>query len=740
MNQEIRQNGKKMPHLNKKQCVFLLVTLVAVIFMICIGPLDVFTHGFYTDTLDTTQILEDDFGSHVRLINSDYEMQFSPKKAHMVGFELYLKNQPEGNTGTLELTILQQEKEMDHISIDLSKVTESKWYKVYANAKLKEGEVYTLRFSAKQCDTVPCLQNVEKSYLPEETMSGSILLGYAYAQSTFTFQNKIIIGLFVLALWMLLISWYLTPKKSGGGYCKTVGIGLFLIAVLTWNYMYNSMDVSNTSFASFQADSETLVTGMIYAEQDDVYFKDTNEVGYGLGRYYNTAGSWYSYGLTYLSDDNWQNGYSKQGAALLLNSNIYTQEVLQVGNYVEFKNGSRFRMEAVEYTDTYIKVSLNAEEILTFEKYGSILDAKFYNQNGEALKQSRITAYKSQYGLQGKVFRHFARYMKEENIVLNLNLFCSLMTAMVFVLIVFVIARKYNFLMAGIFYLVFWLSPWVVIFARNLYWVEFTWFLPMLIGLVCAWKLEERRWRVACYIATFIAIWGKSLCGYEYISTIMMGMISFLLVDGVVAIVEKNPTKFKLIFRSIFVLGIIAIIGFFAAICLHATLRGEGDMFEGIKKIFEQDVLRRTVGADLNGYSELYRDSFNASMWDVYRRYFKLSTEVLTGIPANLFPSLCIIPLVTFIYEYKHKHRRLNYELLSMYLVFFITSISWFCLAKGHSYIHTHMNYVMWYFGFVQICLYIIVNAIVQAYKRLECEREDSDKDKGLVVPGIKNR
>ena len=54
----------------------------------------------------------------------------------------------------------------------------------------------------------------------------------------------------------------------------------------------------------------------------------------------------------------------------------------------------------------------------------------------------------------------------------------------------------------------------------------------------------------------------KSLCGYEYISVIMMGSILFLIVDFIVAVTQKNKKQSKLIFRTIVILGFIALAGF----------------------------------------------------------------------------------------------------------------------------------------------------------------------------------
>lgn len=227
----------------------------------------------------------------------------------------------------------------------------------------------------------------------------------------------------------------------------------------------------------------------------------------------------------------------------------------------------------------------------------------------------------------------------------------------------------------------------------------------MAIGLFCAWQIQSKRCRIISYVGAFIAILGKCLCRYEYISVIMMGMIAFLVIDLIQAIKKKDKEIGKLIFRTITMIGIIAVLGFMDAICIHASLRGDGDILDGIKAIFEEDVLRRTNGVDLNDIAAVYFDSLNASVCEVYSWYFKFETQIITGIPGNLFPLLCLIPLCIFEYEYRFK--RMNIEHLSMYVVFFLISVSWFCLAKAHSYIHTHMNYALWYFGFIQVCLYI---------------------------------
>ena len=226
-----------------------------------------------------------------------------------------------------------------------------------------------------------------------------------------------------------------------------------------------------------------------------------------------------------------------------------------------------------------------------------------------------------------------------------------------------------------------------------------------------------------CCVAAFAAVAVKSLCGYEYITTVMLGLIAFLLIDCGTAIINKDKERKMLLLRMIFILGVTALAAFFFAICVHALLRGEGNLLNGIKGIIKNDVLRRVGGGSMNDFGEEYWPSLNASVWETIRKYFHFDTDIIAGLDANLFPMLCLIPIIIFIYDYIKG--QINPEEVMMYVIFFITGMSWIVLGKSHSYNHVLMNFVLWYFGFVQCCFYIIANKIRNSIcsKRRECKK-----------------
>lgn len=712
--------------MNRKIIGIAVSTLVMILAVFLIGPADAFTHGFFCSEINYEQIPRENILENIRLEDGAYTMQFSPLKPHFAGFEILLANQPKGNTGALVLTVMDENgKKLDVMTADLSKVKNKTWYALYAKASLKPGKLYTLEFTAADCSTYPYLQTVEPGILPQESVSGNILINYAYAEPTFTYQNKLLICLLFLAVWGFICS-RLLPEKYQRRSALTAA-GIFLTAVLSWNYMYNTMDSQNDKFPEFQADSETLVTSMIYAEQKGIYFSDKAYHGYGLGRYCDVKGKFNTYHLTFITDENCVNGYSTSQPAIILNYNEYTKKAAKPGYYIEFANGSMVEITDTEHIAQQLIIHLEGSSPLTEAQYGSLEHVRFYDADHQLLEPAALIAYRSQYGLQGKIFKWISKFLPDGQAVETLNLLCCIAAAAVFVIIAWLLAQKYNGILAGCFLVTFWLSPWIVNFARNLYWVEFTWFLPMATGIFCAWKIHSRICRILSYLAAFITIALKCLCGYEYISVIMMGLIAFLLTDLACAAFRRDKQMGLLLFRTTVIIGVCALLGFMAAIFIHASLKGNGDILSGINAIISEDVLRRTAGADFNDFAPKYWESFNASIWEVFCTYFHFSTNVITGITGNLFPLICTVPLCIFAYEYKTKN--INIELLAMYVIFFLSTVSWFFLAKSHSYVHTHISYVLWYFGFVQICFYIMFNKIAGIFQNIPRNRKEETKN-----------
>ena len=87
-----------MKKINKKKTFFWLASVIIILYMILMGPMDIFRTGYFREEVDLSQILESDYQGEMDLADQDYDMVFSPKKPYMTGIELYFKNQPSKNS------------------------------------------------------------------------------------------------------------------------------------------------------------------------------------------------------------------------------------------------------------------------------------------------------------------------------------------------------------------------------------------------------------------------------------------------------------------------------------------------------------------------------------------------------------------------------------------------------------------------------------------------------------------
>ena len=332
--------------------------------------------------------------------------------------------------------------------------------------------------------------------------------------------------------------------------------------------------------------------------------------------------------------------------------------------------------------------------IVVMREYYDLQELVYYN-------------YTSQVGLQGYCYQLLGRLFCADGFVpLIVKLYniltgaCCALMALVAMGITFAAGKKYNNRLAAAFFLTFLLSTWVRDFSGNLYWVEFTWFVPMLLGVVMSldYKRFDKPW---FYALVVLALAVKSACGYEYITTIMLGLILFPLVD--LLLVGRDERK--RVFFVIFKLGLAALAGFFAAIAVHALMRGDGNLIAGIKNIYLRDVVRTTVGNSAT-------DEGAAGMFDAAIFYLTFYTPVIQGIPAALFTPLSALALIVFALFARKRENRWEIVLFALAA---LTTMSWYVLGKSHSLIHTYMNYVLWYFGFVQMQIYALVSIACKA-------------------------
>ena len=301
---------------------------------------------------------------------------------------------------------------------------------------------------------------------------------------------------------------------------------------------------------------------------------------------------------------------------------------------------------------------------------------------GEGVTNQIYDTYKSQFGLQGHLYDAIYRLTGVRKLKFY-HLISSTLLAIVFYLLILAVRAELGVGAALGLLLSAICSPWLVGAAKDLYWSPWTWFLPILTAMIVLGKNKagDPRWLFAYFLSLLV----RFLCGYEYVSTILIAaFIPFVYVS----VRDRRPLS-RFIIEGIrwSVLSISALI---TAFLIHA-IAYSGNLAQGLALIVK-DAKKRTSG--LPGVSETM-ESINASRWHILHRYFfewrqvgpfSFHVSFTTGI---LVFSTCSLYLCQ---QPERRGKALGYSFFFSWLA----PLSWLILAKQHSFMHPHLIFVLW--------------------------------------------
>lgn len=192
------------------------------------------------------------------------------------------------------------------------------------------------------------------------------------------------------------------------------------------------------------------------------------------------------------------------------------------------------------------------------------------------------------------------------------------------------------------------LAPWVIVFARNLYWVPFTWFAPSLVTALSATLFSR-------------------------VNTSRGQAISNLFLVGLQTIWDTAAKR--------------------------GSSTTPGYIVERVCKNF-------TDPEKLKNCQDQYISSLTSSPFKVVFRYlFVPSFLPWIGHNTGRYSSQFTFPIFVALIFFAYRRDVLAALTIGSY---FIGSTSWFVAAKGHSYIHYSINYVLWYLLFIPVAVLLV--------------------------------
>jgi len=464
-----------------------------------------------------------------------------------------------------------------------------------------------------------------------------------------------------------------------------------------------------------------------------------------------------------------------KGFFLILIFFIFQSNLFYAAGSKNFFNLVKTNSE-IEVTDGILNgIKTNKYNLGTYDR-GDDRSSNSYDykkQFSESDNNYFFQRYTSSYGLNVKVYGFLHKHF---NLSINqLNSINALIFSFFLIFFYELLKKKFCRKSSFFFSTVLVLSPWSIIYASELRYVGWSFFLPSLI--LCFYENINKKnifnFFCLCF-CLFISILIKCLITYEYLSTIMsMPFILFLYFR------IKESEKIKIIFVKSIAISFFLFLGFVVSVLMHLhSLKLEnfshsllinrininlGLVKDGNNEIFCQKdfnigspiITNRIRSEDEIKTCLLERDKLEKiSRFDVIKKYFFFRNFLpFLGNYENQIDSNLKLDLKNlfnskeFIKEVQKKNNITNlinsfpllisvifflvFILINVFFVIknykkveciviigsFLSSVSFFLIVKNWSYIHTHLAFICWIISFIPFSTLIITNHINQNSK-----------------------
>lgn len=356
-------------------------------------------------------------------------------------------------------------------------------------------------------------------------------------------------------------------------------------------------------------------------------------------------------------------------------------------------------------------------------RYSGTIQENYNYYINDNVPSNNISQYHSSFGFQGYFYSAIDKMisifgLSSENKLDIMYFLTSLVMSLTFSVFIVLVKKEFGIFPAIVLLIGMIYSQWLVVFAKNLYWMTFLLFLPF-VYIWYTLKKEEsnisKNLPKSFYGFIFLIIYIKSLAGFEYLSTIFISLaIPFLY------FYYKNSWKFKELFKRLFLVYCSAFIAFLTSVFtfLFQKYLIVGSFDKSIE-IFKMIISKRTYG-NPDEMPEVFRKSLESNIGEVILKYwngkafdlqsiFGKFTFITFGEIISIFILfICIFVLLNFMNKFKAAYDKEQKSLLFVVIISSLAPLSWYILAKGHSYIHTHMNHILWYSPFLLLVFIFI--------------------------------
>ena len=361
------------------------------------------------------------------------------------------------------------------------------------------------------------------------------------------------------------------------------------------------------------------------------------------------------------------------------------------------------------------------------------------------LSFENFSTYNSQPGGQGMIFSLLDRFIPfSQHFKLNFfYIITSILSAIAFTFIINWIYEEFGMVTAMFVLVSAILSHWLTVFGKNLWWSLWAFYLPMIAVLYYLKNNIDTTKHQISKVGLLIFIVVSIKCfinGFEYITTTLIMMITPCIYYGILDKWNRNQWL-KWTFATAIGTGV-AILFSMMMLCVQIGAV-KGGFVKGIEHViwsFE----KRTYG-EAEDFPPIYAASLEAGPIKVVITYlngvfFDLNNYISIKdgfIAKNIFKIRYYYLIVLFMASslllvLNSKNAIVNRwqqtsALFWMTWFSILAPLSWFVIFKAHSYIHTHMSFLLWQMPFTLLgfaVLGVVVKTMFIENRQTELEEK----------------
>ncbi|MEE1219590.1 MAG: hypothetical protein U0L20_06685 [Ruminococcus sp.] len=358
-----------------------------------------------------------------------------------------------------------------------------------------------------------------------------------------------------------------------------------------------------------------------------------------------------------------------------------------------------------------------------------------YQNSNNQYKKSDFVDYKSNIVIQRYLFRFLDSVLPFSN-NLKIHLFhfinCLLLSISISIIICWIIKVLNSFKIGiGILALFSLFAPNLIMYGKNLYWCAWTLFLPfvmMILLLESNWYNKSKHKILLLSFFALLSITIKCLFYFEFISVVMISMM----IPVIYYILNLNKDKYSIKKKAIyfFIVSLFAVVGFLLVMIVKLLLLNSyyGDFAQAFSAIFG-NIADRLLGNTSSQNSNVV-ESANVSVLFVIdimiKKTFLSIKSVFSITQFGLILSTFISTVILILMNKKFQILSMsNKSWIICCWISFLAPISWFILAKPHTFIHNHHCTIVWFviFNFMSLSLIgLLACKIVMLIKSKENE------------------